>query len=229
MADDLVEVTLQGGLKVKLSAADAETYAAARTKDKAEREQLAKKSGEMQALLDAEAAAKTKAEEDAKLAKMTSKGEYDQALKLMQEKNDAWKKNHASKSLDRELLLKISSHPSLANIASPEVRQELIDVMMLKLKSSCSYDIEANTLRILGDGGTVALDSENKPLQADAWIAQSLDASSLLKTNATPGTGAVGGGKSAAQGGKAKFSGNDARSGKIPAELMASGNYEIVG
>jgi hypothetical protein len=229
VADELVEVTLQGGLKIKLPPADAEAYAAARSKDKAERETLAKKAGEMEALLKAEADAKTKAEEDAKLAKMTSKGEYDKALELMKKQTDDRLRKFAEQARDKEIQARIANHPSVQAMQSADARKELVDLLSLQLRTGCRFDIDTNTLQVMGDGGAVALDSEGKPKQADAWIVQTLDASSLLKTNATPGTGANGQGKPAAPGGKAKVTLADATGGKVPKALLESGNYEIVG
>lgn len=191
------------GAKVELPDDQAKAVIAGRDADKAERHKLAERIGAIEAEKQAAEAAQKKAVEDAKLADLTKKGEFDKVLELKEKAaNDrvaaaSVRVSHlADKFRDQAIRSFIAGNPKVAAVADPATRAAMIDLYAAQLKASCRYDIEKDSLQVLGDGGAVALNSEGKPKQADAWVSEILDASPLLKPLPSPGSGAGGSGKS---------------------------------
>lgn len=191
------------GAKVELPDDQAKAVIAGRDADKEERRKLAERIGAIEAEKQAAEAAQKKAVEDAKMADLTKKGEFDKVLELKEKAAQeriaaagARVSQLADKFRDQAIRAYIATNPKVAAVADPATRAAMVDLYVAQLKPSCHFDIEKDSLQVLADGGAVALNSEGKPKQADAWVSEILDASPLLKPPPSPGSGAGGSGKS---------------------------------
>jgi hypothetical protein len=194
-APEVLEVDLFDGVKVKLPKDEAAKVITARDARKAEmrglNERLAAIEGEKRAAETKAAEEKAEAERKA----LTSQGQFDKALQAEQKKFAEKEAKVATKFRDAELRRQINGHPKLAAVSDATTRKELADLFFSQLVSSCQYDLGADILRVSGDGGAAPVDADGKPITADAWITNRLDASPLLKPAASPGSGAAGGAK----------------------------------
>lgn len=192
-----VDVELQGGIKIKLPEEQATAYLAARTKDKAERESLAQAAGAAKAEKDAEAAARAKAEADKEAMALTKAGEFDKARELLTAEHTKRIDGLAGKYRDVHLRSQIAALPSLLKLPDAKAQASLIDDVAAQLRHSCRFDLESDTLQVIGQDGRPALGSDGKPVQVDAYIAQFLEARPYLRQpTQSPGSGAAGAGGS---------------------------------
>jgi hypothetical protein len=228
VTEETIEVELQGGIKIPLPTAQAEAYRAARAKDKSEREDLAKRLGAIEADRKAAEDAKRAAEEKASLEKLSSKEEFQKALANREAEFGTKLGKIATRYRDAALKAAITAHPKVAALPDAEARAAFADLLSLQLSASCKYNIEGNVLEVVGDGGAALLDSEGKVKQADAWIAERLDASPLLRPVASPGSGGDGKTAGGATPAKVRVTNAQVQKGLTP-ELLKSGNYDIVG
>jgi len=192
-AGEALEVDIDG-LKVSLPKAQAEQLIAKRQAAKEERRQLDIRLGALEA---EKRAAEEKAErerQDAERAKLTSKGEYDKALELEKKTHAEKIGKLADKYRDAELRRQILANPKVAEVKDPAARDELVALFISQLKPGCRFNVDAERLEASTDGGVPPVDKDGKALSAEAWIAQRLDASPLLRPAASPGSGAAGGG-----------------------------------
>jgi hypothetical protein len=225
--DDLVEVTFQGGVKAKIPKADAEAYAAARAKDKSEREDLAKRLGSLEADRKAADDAKKAAEESAALAKLTNKEEFQKALAIKETEFSGRLGKLSDAARDRDLRAMIAAHPKVAAMPNGAARDALVALYSTQLKGSCRFNLESNSLEVVGEGGAPIPDSEGKPKRADAWLAETLDVSPLLQAPASPGSGGDGKPAGGPPGALVRVTNADVQKGLAP-DLLKSGNYKIV-
>ncbi len=192
---ELEEVEIQGGVKVKLPKPEADAYRTARTKDKAEREDLASRYGAAKAEKDAETTRAAKAEQDKRAAELAKAGEVEKLRELLTKESTEKVDRLASRYRDTHLRSAIGSHPTLLKLADSKAQQALVDDVAAQLRGSCRFDIESDMLVISGADGRPALGPDGKPVQVDAWIAQHIDARPYLRQpTKAPGSGAAGGG-----------------------------------
>lgn len=192
MAD--MEVDLFGA-KITLPEDKARAVIAGRDADKEERRKIAEQLGALTAASKEAADKERKALADSELAKLTNKGEFDKALEIERRAAADKVARIAEKFRDQAIRSAVASNAKLASIADPAARAQLADLFSAQLKASCRFDVEKDSLEVVGDGGAVVLNSEGKPKRADAWIGEILDASPLLKPQPSPGSGAGGDGK----------------------------------
>lgn len=182
---DLVEVEFQGGVKGKLPPAEAELYKAARTKDKAEREEMAKTLGGYKAERDAADAKIKKAEAEKAEADAVKAGEIEKIREVMtKDHREREAKFHASLVEDRM---------RAAVASNPDVVATAVDDLVAQLKSRATFDPDANALIIKDAAGKPLLDpSTGKPIGADALVKDFLSTRPHYRKNSTPdGTGAA--------------------------------------
>lgn len=176
---DGVELELDDAIADKVIAKRQETKEALRKKD----ESLT----QAQARLAALEAEKAEANRQAEIAKLTNKGEYEAALKRVEESHQA-KLRKASEHLARQTLR--------AQIAArADVLPEAIDDILAQTVSSCVHDIETNTLAVMGEAGRPALGADGRPVGVDTLISSFLEKRPYLRRpSGSPGSGGTGAG-----------------------------------
>jgi len=177
-----------GPLKLKLPADQAEKAIAWRDEQKKSSRELAERLGTLEAQAKAAEDAKRKADEEAERAKLTSKGQFDEALRLEQEKHRKALGTLATKYRDRAL-------ESLVR-GIPEVLPEAVEDVVARLSHSCVYNLDADTITPMDAAGKPRLGSDGKPLTAEAVVREFLDSKPhFRRASGSPGSGASGGGK----------------------------------
>lgn len=191
MAD--VEIILQGGVKVKVPEDQAALYTEARQKDKQEREQLGLAVTAAKAEKEAEAAKLLKAEQDKQAIELAKKGEVDQVRELLTKENKATVDKLAAKYRDTHLEAMISRS---VKIEDEKLRRVIIGDALAQLRSSCQFDLEKDTLVVIGADGRPALAKDGKPQTADAYLTEYLDERPHMRSGImASGSGAAGSGK----------------------------------
>ena len=172
------------GIELELDDEVADKVIAARQQTK---EKIRTLSEQVQAVTAREAEAKARAEASAKeaeVAKLTSKGEYEAALKLKTEAHEATigklKTNLKTTALKSAIL------------KTPGIVADAADDILALIGSNCGYDLESGSLVVIGEGGRPRTDTEGKPLSVDAFLSEALDKRPHFRTaSAAPGSGAA--------------------------------------
>jgi hypothetical protein len=235
--DEPVEVVLQGGVKVKLPKAEADAYAAARTKDKAERDEMARKVGLSDGEKRAAEEKARRAEEDKSAFELAKKGEFDAARDVLTKqakeaetkaKGDVDKL--AVRYRDRALEAAIRNSPALLKFEDAAAQQTLVEDIRAQIQGTSRYDLETDALVIVGADGRPVLDEKTqKPVSADAFLAKWLEARPYyLSSKVSPGSGASGKAPQVIPQGAIKGTPADMASGKYDARDIASGKVVIV-
>ena len=137
-------------------------------------------------------AAAAQAAQEAEVAKLTSKGEFEAALKKATEQ-------HGQTIGKLKANLKSTALKS-AILKTPGVIQEAADDILSLIGTGCDYDLETGNLLVIGEGGRPRLDDEGKPLGVDAFLGEILDKRPYLRAASTaPGSGAGNGRPSTGQ------------------------------
>lgn len=193
MAD--VEVELQGGVKVKLPEEQAAAYAEARKKDKAEREELAKVAGAAKAEKEQEAQRRAQIEAEKAAIEAAKNGEIEKAKELLTKQTNEKVGKLAERYRDTHLRSQVASLPGLLKLPDAGAQKALVDDVVAQLRGGCRFDMDSDTLQVIGQDGRPALAADGKPLQVDAWIGSFLEARPYLRQPTTaPGSGAAGSG-----------------------------------
>lgn len=172
------------GVELELDDEVADKVIAAR---QATKEKIRTLSEQVQAVAAREAEAKARADaaaKEAEVAKLTSKGEYEAALKLKTEDHD--------RTIGKlKTNLKTSALKS-AILKTPGVLPDAADDILALIGSNCDYDLEAGSLVVIGEGGRPRTDTEGKPLSVDAFLTEALEKRPHFRAaNAAPGSGAA--------------------------------------
>ncbi len=161
-AGDVLEIELQGGIKVKLPKAEAEKYQAARAKDKQERDAAFQKIGAAEEAQRAADAAKQKAEKDRELAETIKKGEVEEVRKVAtRETNEKLSKLAAGMIKDRLSAAATRIFPGLASV-------DYDDIVALN-SSRVRFNTETLALDVVDEAGQPA-QHDGKPLSVDALL-----------------------------------------------------------
>lgn len=180
------------GIELELDDEIADKVIAARQSQK---EKLRTLSEQVSALSAKEAEAKAAAAaaaQEAEVAKLTSKGEFEAALKKATEQ-------HGQTIGKLKSNLKATALKS-AILKTPGVIQEAADDILSLIGSGCDYDLETGNILVIGEGGRPRLDSEGKPLGVDAFLGEILEKRPYLRAASTaPGSGAGNGRPSTGQ------------------------------
>lgn len=172
------------GVELELDDEIADKVIAARQSQK---ERLRTLSEQVSALSAKEAEAKAAAAaaaQEAEVAKLTSKGEYEAALKKATEQ-------HGQTIGKLKANLKATALKS-AILKTPGVITEAADDILSLTGSVCDYDLETGKIVIIGEGGRPRVDSEGQPLSVDAFLGEILEKRPYLRAaSSAPGSGAT--------------------------------------
>ena len=174
------------GQKVPLPEPVAKAIIQARDADKAERRQLAERLGSLESTAKAAEEATRRAAEQAELAKLTNKGEYETALKRVEE---AWKGKHQAllgRLRDSALADAVARTPGVLPAAAKDIAAQL--------GSGCAYDPETHQITFNDAAGRPQLGQDGKPATAETVIAAFLAERPWYRApSGSPGSGAGGG------------------------------------
>jgi len=178
----LVKVTLPGGVTVEMPKDQAEAFMAARAKEKAEREDLAKRVGAVEAerkKAEDQAAAAAQEKEVLRLAK---EGELAKVREILTRESNAKLEALSRRVVDQELSVQIR------RLAPGLVDEAVADIVSL-VRGRAGIDPETAVVRIVGDDGQPLM-RDGQPLGADAYLAEWLAARPHFQTAKVPsGTG----------------------------------------
>lgn len=185
-AADTMEVELLSGVKVTLPKEQAQKEIEHRQKFKGELRNAHEELGKIKAEKDAAAAAAEEAKRQAEAEKAMKAGELEKAKQILeastQEKLGKIERNYRRARLESL----IAANPNVL----PEAAKDIADA----LASSCRFDLENESLAVVGADGKPRVDGNGKPLGVDALIAEYTDSRPYLrKATGTPGSGAAGG------------------------------------
>lgn len=218
---DTMEVELLSGVKVTLPKADAEKEIAKRQEVKEARRQRDEEFGKLKAEKEAGIAAADEKRQRAEADAAVKAGEYDKARELLTKSSNEKIDRLSARYRERHLESAIAQTPGIVPGAAKLIAGQLA--------SGCRFNIEADTLDIIGADGKPRMGADGKPLSADALIVEFLDANPYLRAAAgSPGSGAGGSGQKQT-GPLPKFTKMQAARGEVPRALVESGDYEITG
>lgn len=173
------------GQKVPLPEPVAKAIIQARDADKAERRQLAERLGSLESTAKAAEEAQRKAAEQAELAKLTNKGEYEAALKRVEEGHKARFQSLTARLRDSALADSIARVPGVLPQAAKDIAAQLA--------SGCAYDPETHQITFTDAAGRPLLGQDGKPKTAEAVVADFLAERPWYRAPAgSPGSGAGG-------------------------------------
>lgn len=179
---EMAKITLPGGIVVDMPKAQAEAFMAARTKEKAEREELARKVGAVEAerkKAEDQAAAAAQEKEVLRLAK---EGELAKVREILTRESEARLARLSARVVDQELAGNIRRlAPGLAD-------QAVADTVAL-VRARAGIDPETGTIRMIGEDGQPLM-RDGQPVGADAYLAEWLAARPHFQVAKVPaGTG----------------------------------------
>ena len=189
MADQAVEtmeVELLSGIKVSLPKEQALKEIEHRQKVKGDLRTAHEELGSIKAEKAAAVAAAEEAKRTAEAQAAVKAGEFEKARQLLEqgtnEKLTKIERNYRKARLE-------SLVAGNANII-PEAAKDIADA----LSSSCRFDLESESLAVVGADGKPRVGSDGKPLSVDALVAEFTDARPYLrKSTSATGSGAAGG------------------------------------
>jgi hypothetical protein len=175
-----------GSLKLSLPEDQAEALIKYRDENKKTLRETSERLGTLEAQAKAAADAERRATEEAERAKLTSKGQYDEALRMEQEKNAKTRSLLASRYRDRALESMVRGIDG--------VLPDAVEDVVARLSGSCVYDIETDMLTPVDQAGKPILGADGKPKTADAVIREFLDSKPhFRRATGSPGSGSQGG------------------------------------
>ncbi len=186
--DELVEVDIAGGVKIKLPKADAEKAIAARDAAKTALREAQERAGKHEADRNAADAARLKAEEDRAAAEHAKKGEIDQLRTLLTKGATEREAKISSTLRDKALIAAVRGVDRIV----PGAVEDIVD----QLRGRSRYDIDSDAVVVLDSAGQPLKDTSGKPVAVDAYIGEWLGKRPHYLLDGTPqGTGGEGGKK----------------------------------
>ncbi len=232
---EMMEVDLPGGIKISIPKDQAAKVIAGRDADKASARAQSEELGRLKAVSEAETAKATKAEQDKQALELAKKGEIDQVRELLTKQNTETVEKLAGKYRDVHLRSLIAQADGLLKLPDAAKQASLVDDLLAQLRPSCRFDLNADSLCVLGQDGRPALGSDGKPKTADAFLKEFLDARPYLRQpTQSPGSGGAGGGAGPATPGSITLAEYDAACkdpgrAQATAQAIAAGKLRVVG
>lgn len=212
---ETMEVELLSGLKVTLPKDQALKEIEHRQKYKTDLRSAHEELGKIKSEKDAAVAAEQAKATQAEAAAAVKAGEYEKAKEILQRESNE-RLGKLEKNFRKSRLESLIA--GNANVI-PEAAKDIADA----LSASCRFDLESESLAVVGADGKPRVGSDGKPLSVEALIAEFTDCRPYLrKSTATPGSGAAGGAgtKSGRSILRSEF---DAMTGKDRAAYMSDG------
>lgn len=183
---ETMEVELLSGVKVTLPKDQAMKEIEQRQKYKGDLRTAHEELGRIKAEKDATAAAAEETKRNAEAQAAVKAGEFDKAKQILEqsanEKFSKIERNYRKSRLE-------SMIAGNANII-PEAAKDIADA----LSASCRFDLESESLAVVGADGKPRVGSDGKPLSVEALLAEFTDSRPYLRKSTTPpGSGAAGG------------------------------------
>jgi hypothetical protein len=183
---ETMEVELLSGVKVTLPKEQALKEIEQRQRIKGEVRTAHEELGKIRAEKDAAAQAAAEAATKLEAEKAMKAGELEKAKQILEastnEKLGKIERNYRKSRLE-------SLIGSNANVI-PEAAKDIADALV----SSCRFDLESESLAVVGADGKPRVGQDGKPLSVDALIAEFIDQRPYLRKSTTPaGSGAAGG------------------------------------
>jgi hypothetical protein len=184
---ELEELELQGGVKVKLPKDEAEKYRTARSKDKEERDGLAKIAGEAKREKEAAEKAKAEADRQVELEKAMKKEDLKKVRELANEESVQKLARREKRVITEHLRAKISQ-------LYPKVDSDTLEDTIALNAPKFRLNAETDEIEAVDAAGQLLTDSKTgKPLTADAVLEAFAKTRSHLQKARTPaGDGDVG-------------------------------------
>lgn len=181
------ELELQGGVKVKMPKEDAEKYRSARTKDKEERDNLAKVAGAAQREKAAAEAAKAEADRQVEIEKAAAKNDLKKVRELANEESVAKLARREKRVIHEHLRAKISQ-------LYPKVDSDTLEDTIALNAPKFRLNAETDEIEAVDAAGQLLTDSKTgRPTTADAVLADfAKTRSHLQKAKAPAGDGDLG-------------------------------------
>lgn len=181
-----IEVEL-GSLKLSLPEDQAKSLIEYRDGQKKAFRETAEKLGQFEQAAKASAESEKKARDEAEMASLKSKGEFDEYARRVREEEQSKTSKLATKYRDRALESMIAR--------TDGVIPEAVSDIAYRLAASCTYDIESDSLVVLDGAGKPRLGTDGKAITADAVIKEFLDGRPhFRKASGSPGSGSQGSG-----------------------------------
>lgn len=184
--DELIEVDLPGGVKIKLPKVEADKVISGRDELKKSAQRSAEEAGRAKAEKDAADAAARKAKDDADAAAAAKNGEIDKVRELLTRES----RERETKLLDKlkldGLRAAIASNQSIVTAAIPDVLDQL--------KGRVAYDPATNEIVALDEAGRPARDPQSgSAVKVDTFVNGFLEQRPhYLKAQIGSGSGAAG-------------------------------------
>jgi len=183
---ETMEVELLSGVKVTLPKDQALKEIEQRQKMKGEVRNAHEELGKIKAERDAKEAAAAEVARQLEAEKAMKAGELEKAKQILEastrERLGKIERNYRKTRLEQSIA-------GNANIV-PEAVKDIADA----LGTSCLFDLESESLVVVGADGKPRVGSDGKPLGVDALIAEYTDSRPYLRKSTTPaGSGASGG------------------------------------
>lgn len=182
---ETMEIDLPSGVKVTLPKDVALKEIEHRQKIKQELRTRDEELGRLKAEKDAQVSAAEKARQDAETQAAIKAGEFDKARQILEKQfNDQLASFETSTRASR-----LESIVRSNQFILPEAADDVASLLV----SSCKLNIKTNSLEVIGQDGRPRLDSDGKPMSADALVNEYLDKRPHLKRSTSPsGSGATG-------------------------------------
>lgn len=183
---ETMEVELLSGVKVTLPKDQALKEIEHRQKFKGELRTAHEEMGKVRAEKEAAAAAAAEAATKLEAEKAMKAGELEKAKQILEsaqnERLGKIERNYRKSRLEQL----ITANPNIL----PEAARDIADA----LASSCRFDLESESLAVVGADGKPRVGQDGKPLSVDALVAEFTDQRPYLRKSTAPaGSGAAGG------------------------------------
>lgn len=189
-SDDQLEVDLYEGVKVKLPKAEAEKVIAARQAAKETQRKTIERLGALEAEKDAATRTARETAERAEVERLQKAGEFTKAQEILESRHRSQMEKVASRYAKTALAAEMASVADL--IDDPRAREDL----SAQLASSCKFNLETDTVEVVGPDGRAALGLDGKPLKVGDLIRKHIDERPYLRrATQTPGSGSTGDGR----------------------------------
>lgn len=213
---DLMEVELLSGVKVKLPKEQAQKEIEARQKVKEGRRTQDEEFGRLKADRDSQVAAAEEKRIKAEADSAVKAGEFERAKEILTKQSSERIEKLAVKYRERALESAVAGTEGIVAGAAKDLAQTLA--------RSCRFNLDADTLEVVGADGKPRMGDDGKPMSVDALIAEYIQQRPYLRAaSGSQGSGANGKGGGEGKAGEMLRTTWEALSSKLRSEHFANG------